>query len=288
MKKDWTWIDSRSGMGQAREDLEGAAVIAIDTEYDSFRYFREKLCLIQIGTAQRLYLIDPLDPPDLSILERVFAEPGILKVLHAGDNDIRILRRDYGMRFENIFDTHRAAALLGCQRLALSTLIALYLDIDFQKNKKMQRSIWEERPLTKEQIEYALQDVAFLIDLYRTLDAEIEKKGLRAQAAHAFLMTAKAEWRERILDPRGHKRIEGYSELDETGRRRLESLYRWRFEKAKEIDRAAFMILSEKEMVCLSKLSSPALEALTEETGLARERADRFGGEIIEVLIRKP
>ena len=286
MKSDWTWVDSRSGLEQAREDLEGTAVIGIDTEYDSFRYFRERLCLIQISSARRIYLIDPLDPPDLTFLEEAFADPRILKVLHAGDNDIRILKRDYGMRFDNVFDTHRAAALLGCQHLALSTLICLYLGVDFQKNKKMQRSNWENRPLTAEQLDYAVRDAALLIDLYRTLDKEIEKKGLQAAAAQAFFGTTQVEWHERTLDPRAHMRIDGYAELEEDERWRLGCLYRWRFQKAKEINRAAFMLLSEKEMIGLAKLSSPTLEALTEGAGLARERANRFGREIVEALSR--
>jgi ribonuclease D len=286
MKNEWMLVDSRSGLEQAKEDLEGAAVIGIDTEYDSFRYFREKLCLIQISSARRIYLIDPLDVPDLNFLEGAFADPQILKVFHAGDNDIRILKRDYGMRFNNVFDTHRAAALLGCQHLALSTLISLYLGIDFQKNKKMQRSNWENRPLTAEQLDYAVQDAALLIDLYRTLEKEIESKGLQAAAAQAFFGTTQVEWHERTLDPRGHMRIDGYLELEEEERRRLGSLYRWRFQKAKEINRAAFMVLSEKEMIGLSKLSSPTLEALTEGAGLTQERANRFGREIVEALNR--
>ncbi|MGE5855363.1 MAG: ribonuclease D, partial [Syntrophaceae bacterium] len=187
MKGKWLWVDTRQKLPKVREEIEKSPVIAIDTEYDSFRYFREKLCLLQIGTEQRIYLIDPLEASiDLSFLGRAFANPDQVKVIHAGDNDIRILNRDYGFEFNNVFDTHRAASLLGSTHLSLSSVIEQYLGLRLEKPKKMQRSRWEKRPLTEDQLNYAAEDTQHLIPLYRRLNAEIEAKGLQWQAARAF------------------------------------------------------------------------------------------------------
>ena len=124
MNGKWLWVDAGQKLSKVREDIETADVIAIDTEYDSFRYFREKLCLLQIGTERCIYLIDPLDTAtDLAFLGGVFADANQVKVIHAGDNDIRILNRDYGFEFANVFDTHRAASLLGSSHLSLSSVI---------------------------------------------------------------------------------------------------------------------------------------------------------------------
>ena len=148
MISDWTWVDSSDKLAQARKDLAGASKVGVDTEYDSFRYFREKLCLLQVRADQTTYLFDPLGDLDLSFLGDVFADPGIIKILHAGDNDVRILKRDYAFEFSCLFDTSRGC---GDPRLPLSfpggPLSASIWGVDFEKQKKMQRSQWGKQAL---------------------------------------------------------------------------------------------------------------------------------------------
>ncbi len=258
---NWLWVDDPGTAARAQAALSAATLLAVDTEYDSFRYFRDKLCLIQVRSGDTTFLFDTLGECDLSFLGGYFADPLVLKVFHAGDNDIRILRRDYGMTFANIFDTHRAAGLLGCHYLSLSTLITQYLGIEFVKNKKIQRSRWDVRPLTEEQITYAVQDTIWLPDLYDILAREIEDKGLQERAVRSFQGAAAAQWRERTFDRRGHEKLKGYDELSAEEKIRAKKLYAWRFAKAREIDRAMFMVLSDLELVNLAKLAYTDTEA---------------------------
>ncbi len=285
MKGKWLWVDARQKLSKVREDIENAGVIAIDTEYDSFRYFREKLCLLQIGTEQRIYLIDPLEAAtDLSFLGRAFASPDQVKVVHAGDNDIRILNRDYGFEFANVFDTHRAASLLGSNHLSLSSVIEQYLGVRLEKPKKMQRSRWEKRPLTEEQLNYAVEDTQHLIPLYRRLNAEIEAKGLQWQATRAFEGIAAVRWAEKKFNLRGYRGIQGYESLPSEKKRRLRELYRWRFRKAKETNMARFMILSDQDLFDIAKIDSVSLDGLIRNGGLSPKKAKNFGNEILSVL----
>ncbi|MBN2438923.1 MAG: ribonuclease D, partial [Deltaproteobacteria bacterium] len=166
MKRTWTFVNTPAKLAKAEKSIRAAPVIALDTEYDSFRCFRDKLCLLQVQTGKRTWLIDPLaEGLDLSFLGDVMIDPEVLKIFHAGDNDIRILKRDYAFAFRNIFDTHRAASLLGFRQLALSTLLEIHLGVTLEK--KMQRSRWDIRPLSEEQLDYAALDTAHLPDLYR-------------------------------------------------------------------------------------------------------------------------
>lgn len=285
MKGKWLWVDARQKLSKVREDIENAGVIAIDTEYDSFRYFREKLCLLQIGTEQRIYLFDPLDTAlDLAFLGKVFSGPDQVKVIHAGDNDIRILNRDYGFEFANVFDTHRAASLLGSNHLSLSSVIEQYLGVRLEKPKKMQRSRWEKRPLTEEQLNYAAEDTQHLIPLYRRLNAEIEAKGLQWQAARAFEGIAAVRWAEKKFNLRGYRGIPGYDTLPGEQKRRLRDLYRWRFRKAKETNMARFMILSDQDLFDIAKIDSVSLDGLIRNGGLSPKKAKHFGNEILSVL----
>jgi ribonuclease D len=285
MKGKWLWVDTRQKMPKVREEIEKSPVIAIDTEYDSFRYFREKLCLLQIGTEQRIYLIDPLETSmDLSFLGRAFANPHQVKVIHAGDNDIRILNRDYGFEFNNVFDTHRAASLLGSNHLSLSSVIEQYLGLRLEKPKKMQRSRWEKRPLTEDQLNYAAEDTQHLIPLYRRLNAEIEAKGLQWQAARAFEGIAAVRWAEKKFNLRGYRGIPGYETLSAEKKRRLRELYRWRFRKAQETNMARFMILSDQDLFDIARTDSVSLDGLIRNGGLSPKKASTYGSEIMKIL----
>lgn len=277
-------MDSPVKRRSAEKDMRTSSILCIDTEYDSFRYFHDKLCLIQIRAEKLSYLFDPFNGVDLSFLAEPFTDRAILKILHAGDNDIRLLKRDYGFTFRNVFDTHRAAAILGCHYLSLSTLIHEYLDVDLEKNKKVQRSEWDKRPLSDEQLVYAVLDTAYLRPLYNKLAAEIRARGLEKEAARAFEEITAATWHEKAFDAGGHKRIKAYYLLTAAQKKRLRGLFRWRFQKARELNRAIFMVLSEQDLVNLSRVETLTPAGIKAECGFSTERAARFGKEIIDIL----
>ena len=284
MNNQWVWIDTSAKMDEAKEDIGSSSIICVDTEYESFRYFREVLCLVQIAADKKTYLLDPLNGMDFSILGKIFADSAILKIMHAGDNDIRILKRDYGFEFKNIFDTHLAAAILGCHFLSLSALIGQYLGIELKKDKKMQRSKWETRPLTEEQIHYAVQDTAYLKALYNRLDHEIQRRGFKRKAVKAFDTIAAVTWNEKLLNPQGYKNIKGYHALTEHQKHYLMNLHCWRFQKAKETNRARFRILPDQALVDLAKTEASSIEMLKETGILSPEKISLYGPEIIETV----
>ena len=284
MKIKWSWVDSTVKRDKAARDILKAPVIGVDTEYDSFRYFREKLCLLQINSGLCSYIFDPLASLDISFLGEVFAGSKTVKVIHAGDNDIRILKRDYDFSFNQIFDTHRAAALLGCRQLSLAALIRQFLAIDFEKQKKLQRSRWENRPLTEEQLHYAAQDTVFLIDLYRKLHAELDHAGLLEAAAEGFESIASVSWHEKIMNRQGYRHIQGFNSLMPEARERLKRLYLWRFNKGKNINRALFMIISDQELLQISRTGEPTLVSLITSAGLSQDKVHRYGNELLDIL----
>jgi len=282
MKHHWTLVDTPSLLKTAEKRIRTASIIALDTEYDSFRYFRDKLCLIQIQTGDSAWLIDPLAGLDLSILGEVLGNLEVLKIFHAGDNDIRILKRDYGFAFRNIFDTHRAASLLGCRYLSLATLLESYLGVVLVK--KMQRSRWDLRPLSEEQLDYAALDTAHLIALYEKLSGELREKGLEKQARQLFAGMAEVAWRPKALDRLGHRRLAGYPELTPEQKELLCRLFRWRFEKAGETNCALFMLLTDRQLIDLSRLENPSFKSLIGPGLLSPEKGHRFGTELLRVM----
>jgi ribonuclease D len=261
LKKSWTLVNTPAVLAKAEKSIRSEPVIALDTEYDSFRFFRDKLCLLQIQTGKKTWLIDPLaNHLDLTFLGEVLGSPGVLKIFHAGDNDIRILKRDYDFAFRNIFDTHRAASMLGFRHLALSKLLESELGVVVEK--KMQRSRWDLRPLSEEQLDYAALDTAHLPDLYRKLDAALRERGLQNQAKRHFAGLTEVVWQPRTLDRFGHRKVPGYAQMNPEQKERLRLLYRWRFEKAREIDRACFMLVPDAQISALARLETASLKTL--------------------------
>ena len=279
MNKTWFLVDSPKKLQRAIDDFNNSSVLSIDTEYDSFRYFREKLCLVQIKAKTATYIFDPLNHIDLSFLGKYFADRQIVKILHAADNDIRLLKRDYNFVFENIFDTHRAAYLLGFKQLSLEKMINEFLDVELKKDKKMQRSRWDTRPLADEQLHYGVQDVTYLPALYKEQAAQLRKKGLEESAQDAFAKIAACTWQERTLNKRGYTKIAGYSFLDQQQKDILKKLYVWRFERAKEENRAIFMFLPDKTLTDLVQSGDHWRDFLP------AEKVQLYGAELEEIII---
>ncbi len=284
----WTWIDQPESLVTACKALAKAGMIAVDTEYNSLHYFREKLCLIQVHGSHHTYLIDPLAGLDLTPLHDLFVHPDILKIFHAGDNDIRIIKRDYGFVFHNIFDTQKAAAILGHHFLSLETLIQACLSVDFKKRKKTQRSRWEIRPLTEEQLHYASLDTVHLIPLYLSLKEALNQKGLSETARKAFLDITKVTWHEKTFNPFGYKKLPGYHSLPDHQKQRLKNLYSWRYHKAREIDRAPFLIMDDRLLMSLVRMDlDPAESTAISQKSLCGSFC-RYLNEVLPILQQQP
>jgi ribonuclease D len=284
----WTWIDRTDALEAAANALSASRVIAVDTEYNSLHYFREKLCLVQIHDGQHAYLIDPMAGLDLSPLSGLFENSDVLKIFHAGDNDIRIIKRDYGSTFRNIFDTQKAASILGHHYLSLETLIREYLSVDFKKKKKIQRSRWEVRPLSVEQLHYASLDTFHLIPLYLALIKVLYERNLLGTAERAFQEIAEVMWHEKRLNPTGYKKLPGYHNLPEHEKHRLRNLYNWRYHKAQEIDLAPFLLLNDRLLMALARAEIDLTDPIAISQKTTCSTCFKYLNELIPLLPEHP
>jgi ribonuclease D len=161
------------------------------------------------------------------------------------------------------------------------------MNIDLEKKKKVQRSEWDKRPLSEEQLVYAVLDTAYLRPLYEKLAAEIRARGLEKEASRAFEEITAATWHEKAFDTGGYKRIRAYPLLTAFQKKRLRGLFRWRFQKAREMNRAIFMVFSDQELVNLARVETLTPAGLKAECGFSAERAARFGKDILQILTQQ-
>ena len=140
-------MDDRPGLQAAQSNLEVADRIALDCEAAGYHRYSDRLCLVQLTTAGRTYLLDPLEIDPAPALRAVLEDSGTEVVMHGADFDVRLIDRDLGIRVARLFDTQIAASLLGVEALGLSFLLENRLGIKL--SKKYQKADWAQRPLPR-------------------------------------------------------------------------------------------------------------------------------------------
>ena len=171
-------ITEKAELKELAKALMHEDVVAFDTEADSFYHYYDKVCLIQVATRKKCWLIDPLalgGPKELAPLAPVFSSPKVRVLFHAAEYDIYVLKRDAGFEFSNLFDTMVSSQLLGYPAIGLAALVERHFGVTLPKEE--QRSDWSRRPLTDKQLSYAASDVLYLIKLAEKLEKELIKAG---------------------------------------------------------------------------------------------------------------
>ncbi len=171
-----TYIDSQFKLLECIQHLNSCDEIGFDIEFDKDMYmYGFNICLVQVATRNRCFVIDPLKDIDLAPLFEVFENINILKVASAPDQDIRLLHtlKCYP---KSIFDTDTAARLLNYEFTSIGKLVAQKFDV--QLDKKLQTSNWGQRPLSIDQIKYSVDDVIYLLKLKKELVGEAREKGI--------------------------------------------------------------------------------------------------------------
>ncbi|KAI1139394.1 ribonuclease H-like domain-containing protein [Hypoxylon sp. FL0543] len=168
-----TFVDTFEGVLEMLEELKKATEIAVDTEHHDFRTYSGLLSLMQISTRDKDWVVDTLQPwrHKLEILNEVFADPKIIKVLHGSYMDVIWLQRDCGIYIVGLFDTYEAAVALQYPSKSLAYLLKRF--VDFDADKKYQLADWRIRPIPEEMFYYARSDTHYLLYIYDNLRNEL-------------------------------------------------------------------------------------------------------------------
>ncbi len=151
--------------------LEPERLFAVDLEADAMHAFRARLCFLQVGTDRDIWLLDTLAPGvEASSVSGLFADPLRTKVFHAAQGDLQFLA-EAGVRVRGLFDTHRAATLLGWPKVGLADLAAERLGVTL--DKAHQQSDFSLRPLPPQMRTYIADDVRYLTELGRLVTAAV-------------------------------------------------------------------------------------------------------------------
>ena len=173
-------------------------------------------------------------------------------MFHAAENDILMLKRDFGFGFANIFDTMLAARILGWPQVGLAALLLQHFGVTL--DKRAQLTDWGQRPLTPAQLSYARLDSHYLLALRDLLTDALRTRKRWREAQEAFEALPRVTYIEKPFDPDGFWRMKGARDLDPGELAVLRELYLWRDDQARQLDRPPFKVLGDEALLHLSRL----------------------------------
>ena len=275
-------INTREGLQDMIYRLAAASAIAVDTESNSLYAYQERVCLIQFSVPGEDFLVDPLALDDLSALGPLLVSLETEKVFHAAEYDVMVLHRDYGFEINHLFDTMVASRIVGWNRYGLASLLEEHFGV--HTDKRMQRTNWGQRPLTEDQIEYACVDTHYLLPLRDKLLSELEAQDRTEEARAAFERVTEARWSKSEFDEDGFWRIKGAPDLSDDELSVLRELYLYREDRARELDRPPFKVLTDRVLVRLSQQMPSSYAELGRITGVPRRLPGRERRNLLQAI----
>lgn len=283
------WITTNDALAAALKMLSGSNFVALDTEFMRERTYYASLCLIQLATEDGCAIIDPLADIDMRPLWEFLYDRKRLKVLHSGRQDLEVLSLATVSRSSDgvsdvatvpgpIFDTQIAAAMLGAPAQAgYATIVADRLGHTLPKGQT--RTDWSRRPLSTEQLDYAADDVRYLVPLYHDLRESLQSRGRLAwQAEEALEMEDPALYRIEPTD--AWRRFKGIDRLRPHQRATLKLLAQWREARAMRKDMPRGWILTDesiREITDRMPTDREGLEGLSSlSANFLRKRSDEI------------
>jgi ribonuclease D len=259
--------------------------VAVDTEAASFHRYRDRIYLIQISTADRTALIDPLAIADLSPVGAVLADPGIEKTFHDADYDLRVLDRDYGFRAVRLFDTRIAAQLAGEPAIGLAALLEKYAGVKLAKEH--QKADWSQRPLPPPMLAYAAEDTRHLLALRDALERRLRDLGRLDWANEEFARLEALRWTGVAEgDTDGYLRVKGAKGLPPRALAAFRELHRWRETVAERDDKAPFRVIGNDSLLSVSKALPATPHDLAGLKDVPASLARRHGAALLEAVAR--
>ena len=260
-----------------------AGRLGLDTEFLPEGRYRPLLCLVQVVVDDDVWVLDPLAGFDPAPLAGVLADPAVELVLHAGRQDIAILRREWGTEVVNVFDTQVAAGFAGFSAQAgYNGLLHDVLKVRLPKTASFTR--WDARPLTDEQLRYARGDVEHLLPLADDIRRRLEASGRLEWAQEECRAIALAS-DERDPDE-VWRRLPRVNGLDARSRAVARELAAWRERTAERENRPVGAVVRDPTVVELAKRTPASRKELAQIRGVNPDVVRRRGDDMLAAIER--
>lgn len=278
-------VTSQEGLSELVAHLREAGSFGYDSEFIGELTYIPKLCVIQVASATRVALIDPLAPGlELREFWELIADPAVEKIVHAGQQDVEPVFRNIGKPAANIFDTQVATGFIGmAYPVALGKLVQELVGV--RLGKALTFSHWDQRPLSPMQLRYAADDVRYLPALRSEIGNRLEQSGHAAWAKAES--EAQCEPSQYGFNPETYfQRVRGATSLPPQGLVVLRELTIWRDTVARRHDVPPRAYLKDEILLDLSRNPVKTVEKLDRVRGLPRPVEHQDGADIVAATLR--
>jgi ribonuclease D len=279
---DFQYIETLPQLEKACETLGQSSILALDTEFMREKTYYARLCLIQISSDEQVFIIDPLKLEHLQPLLDLLFNPKILKLVHAGRQDLELFYDLTGRVPAPIFDTQIAATLLGfADQIGYASLVEKILGT--QLDKSHTRTDWAQRPLSQNQLAYAADDVVYLMQLYPVIIDRLHKLGREDWLQDDFAALSDPTIYQN--DPtESWQRVSGNGKLKPRQLAALQRLAVWREKRAQTLNKPRKWIMSDDVLINLSQRLPDSQKKLTSIRGLPESLIREHADELIQFI----
>ncbi|MFM9962300.1 MAG: ribonuclease D [Planctomycetaceae bacterium] len=276
-------IDDQAQFDELCEHIRAAGVVAYDTEFVSEHTYLPELCLLQLATPERAVAVDPYRVPDLSAWWNILADDSTTVIVHAGREEIRFCLHLGGCKPQRVFDTQLAEGLRSTTYpVGYESLVTRVLGERLGHHAT--RTDWRRRPLSPEQLAYAVDDVRYLIDVWKKQQGSLKR-------------LKRLDWAEtefaRLIDDLEHERNDDswrrFGGLQKMKPRQLvvaRELFQWRERVATERNQPLRRILRDDLIVDLAMRQPKTAEAVLATRDMNRPGYKKHAAELADCITR--
>lgn len=276
------FVTRQEELDDAVAAARAAGTVGLDTEFLREKTYRAKLCLVQMAAEDAIYVIDVLEPLDLKGLADLISDPEVRVILHAGRQDLELFYEGWGVVPDNVFDVQLAAGFAGHgASLPYGRLVETLCGKRLVKGESY--TDWCRRPLTEAQLSYAADDVRYLAQAARRLDAELQRLGRREWVAQE-MRSLESEDLYRTDPGEAWRKVGGRGSLSPKALGVLREVARWREETAQRRDIPRGWVIKDPTMIEIARRAPSSLAALKSIRGFNASEADRSGRDILAAV----
>ncbi len=276
------YIDSNKALKDFCLTIKSCKYCALDTEFIREKTYFPLLALIQLATETEQACIDPLVIDDFSPLVEIFENTSMVKILHSPSQDLELFYQQFDALPEPVFDTQLAAAVLGyANQIGYADLVNRKCNVKL--DKKYTRADWSRRPLTEGELDYAMDDVRYLIQMYEEMKAELESRDRWSWIQADFQkMSNKTEYQ---LDETSlWRKLRGVQRLKGAALNNADQLCRWREQLAITKNRPKRWMLKDEDLIDIARFKPATHDDLKQIGNLSADYVKKNGDAILKVI----
>lgn len=279
---DYQYIDSNAQLAEFCGKINNAGYCAIDTEFVREKTYYAVLALIQVASEKHMACIDPLTIDNFDPFIALIQNRELIKVFHSPSQDLEILFQRFSCMPQPVFDTQLAAAVLGYDhQIGYADLVNQITGIKLEK--KHTRANWSRRPLAEDEINYAMDDVRYLLPVYQTLKTELEDKKRYAWIEKDLLaMTSVSNYQIETADL--WRRLKGVQKLRGVELQIARHLCQWREQMAQQINLPRRWVVKDDLIIEIARLKPSKVIDLDSIRDVNEKFIEKHGNRILAIV----